>query len=163
MRGMRPTQEDTVVIHTNSIANIDWRTVREFKSTTNSSGGSLRDMGIVAVFDGHRGSKAAEYAATHLVEMLYENCAALAMEKALKQTFARLSSDIIENQIESGTTALVAVFVGADLYVANCGDARAVMCRDGNAVRLSVDHKPDDPLERKRIRELGGYVSYTGR
>ena len=48
-------------------------------------------------------------------------------------------------------------------YVANCGDARAVLCRDGNAVRLSVDHKPDDPLERKRIRELGGYVSYTGR
>lgn len=55
------------------------------------------------------------------------------------------------------------MFIGSDLYVANCGDARAVMCRDGNAVRLSVDHKPDDPLERKRIRELGGYVSYTGR
>merc|ERR1712146_456015 len=28
---------------------------------------------------------------------------------------------------------------------------------------MGVDHKPDDPLERKRIRELGGYVSYTGR
>lgn len=53
MRGMRPTQEDTVVIHTNSIENVGWRAVREFKSTTSSgSSASLRDMGICAVFDG---------------------------------------------------------------------------------------------------------------
>jgi hypothetical protein len=73
-------------------------------------------------------------------------------DKALKSTFNILSSSIIEkqvrvcstrarvcvcvcvcgdcvSQIESGTTALVTVFVANDLYVANCGDARAVLVR----------------------------------
>jgi hypothetical protein len=68
---MRPSQEDTVVIHTNSIDNVNWRHVREHKSRCVGVGGvcirviacvarsshsvSQRDMGICAVFDGHRG------------------------------------------------------------------------------------------------------------
>jgi Leucine-rich repeat (LRR) protein/serine/threonine protein phosphatase PrpC len=164
MRGMRPTQEDTLVLHTNALSNLNWKQVDAKKAAAAAAKGKhSRDMGICAVFDGHRGSGAAEYAASHLVDMLYENCATLPIEKALKNTFNELSAEIIDKKIESGTTALVTVVCGSDLYIGNCGDARAVLCRDGNAVRLSVDHKPDDPLERKRIRELGGYVSYTGR
>eukprot|EP01108_Squamamoeba_japonica_P008948 TRINITY_DN813_c0_g3_i1.p1 TRINITY_DN813_c0_g3~~TRINITY_DN813_c0_g3_i1.p1 ORF type:complete len:565 (+),score=412.98 TRINITY_DN813_c0_g3_i1:154-1848(+) len=164
MRGMRPTQEDTVVLHTNAVKHLDWKHTNDkaFAKAV-AKGRHTRDMGICAVFDGHRGAGAAEYAAKHMVPMLYDQCAAHPVEKAIKQTFNQLSNDIVEQNIESGTTALVTVVIGDDLYVSNCGDARAVLCRDGNAVRLSVDHKPDDPLERKRIRELGGYVSYTGR
>jgi serine/threonine protein phosphatase PrpC len=173
MRGMRPTQEDTLVLHTNALKHLNWKQADGKKAPAAAAaaaaaaapakGKHSRDMGICAIFDGHRGSGAAEYAASHLVDMLYENCASLPIEKALKNTFNELSSEIIDKKIESGTTALVTLVCGGDLYIGNCGDARAVLCRDGNAVRLSVDHKPDDPLERKRIRELGGYVSYTGR
>lgn len=53
MRGMRPSQEDTIVIHTNAIENVsEWRALRENKIKAKSA---PRDMGVVAVFDGHRG------------------------------------------------------------------------------------------------------------
>ncbi|KAH7075295.1 protein serine/threonine phosphatase 2C [Auriculariales sp. MPI-PUGE-AT-0066] len=44
------------------------------------------------------------------------------------------------------------------LYTANAGDARAVLCRAGKAVRLTYDHKGSDRQEAKRIMDAGGFV-----
>ena len=50
-----------------------------------------------------------------------------------------------------------------DLYVANAGDSRCVVSREGKAVDMSVDHKPEDDLERNRIEKAGGRVTADGR
>ncbi|KAL8452973.1 hypothetical protein Emag_002059 [Eimeria magna] len=38
------------------------------------------------------------------------------------------------------------------------GDSRAVLCRDGQALRLTEDHKPNSASEQKRIEAAGGQV-----
>lgn len=64
---------------------------------------------------------------------------------------------------DSGCTAVVALLAGTRLYVANAGDSRCVVCRDGVAVEMSFDHKPEDDLELRRIRGAGGKVTPDGR
>ena len=62
-----------------------------------------------------------------------------------------------------GTTALLVLVRGGDLenlelFCAHVGDCRAVLCRDGHAVRLTQDHRPDRKDEQQRIRAAGGGV-----
>lgn len=63
----------------------------------------------------------------------------------------------------SGCTAVVALLVDQDLFVANAGDSRCVVCRDGKALDMSVDHKPEDAEELLRINKAGGRVTLDGR
>lgn len=42
--------------------------------------------------------------------------------------------------------------------VANAGDCRAVLCRRGEAIDMSQDHKPIHPSEQRRVEELGAFV-----
>ena len=65
-------------------------------------------------------------------------------------------------QLQAGCTAVVAVLHGKNLYVANAGDSRAVLCRNGQAVALSEDHKPGQEGERSRIVAAGGFLSNIG-
>lgn len=42
--------------------------------------------------------------------------------------------------------------------VANAGDCRAVLSRNGEAVDMSEDHRPIYSPEKERVEELGGFV-----
>ncbi|XP_055319392.1 probable protein phosphatase CG10417 isoform X2 [Sitodiplosis mosellana] len=63
----------------------------------------------------------------------------------------------------SGCTAVVALLHENELFVANAGDSRCVVCRDGKAMDMSFDHKPEDTEELERIRKAGGRVTMDGR
>ncbi|KAH7293123.1 hypothetical protein KP509_28G012900 [Ceratopteris richardii] len=94
-------------------------------------------------------------------------------EKSLKATFLRMDGEVrdrsstgagqngsIANMFPDtvGSTAVVAVLSFRHIVVANCGDSRAVLCRNGQAIPLSVDHKPDREDEMARIEAAGGKV-----
>ncbi|XP_013195944.1 probable protein phosphatase CG10417 isoform X2 [Amyelois transitella] len=64
---------------------------------------------------------------------------------------------------DSGCTAVVALLKGNELYVANAGDSRCIVCREGKAIDMSIDHKPEDAPELERITKAGGKVSNDGR
>ena len=63
-----------------------------------------------------------------------------------------------------GCTATVALvdFKNGRVYCANAGDSRAVLARDGKAAALSVDHKPTQQLERRRVLAAGGKIIGKG-
>lgn len=63
----------------------------------------------------------------------------------------------------SGSCAIVALLVEQRVFVVNVGDSRAIMSADGGnfCYNLSIDHKPNDPSEQKRILQNGGRVYQT--
>jgi len=58
----------------------------------------------------------------------------------------------------AGCTANVALITNPIIYVANSGDARSVIEESSIANPLSIDHKPEDPVEKDRITKAGGFV-----
>lgn len=80
-----------------------------------------------------------------------------------EESTAFIDSIIEEPGKDSGCTAVVAILKNDVLYVANAGDSRCVVCRDGKAIEMSFDHKPEDELEHDRIVKAGGKVTNDGR
>ncbi|KAI9003590.1 phosphatase 2C-like domain-containing protein [Gaertneriomyces semiglobifer] len=128
--------------------------------------------GWFAIFDGHAGKAAADWCG----ENLHQTFANLIQEnphtpvpELMNQAFHITDSQLGDRKGYSGCTAVVAFIrteerphdeekKGRVLYTANVGDARAVLCRDGQAVRLSYDHKGSDPAEAKRVIDTGGFM-----
>ena len=66
--------------------------------------------------------------------------------------------------VQSGGVATVLYLDNMDLYVANVGDAQAMLMHsNGGHAMLTESHDPANPEERQRIREAGGYVSRHGK
>ena len=89
---------------------------------------------------------------------------------AFSNVFSITDLQIARQQIyQSGATAVVALLTSdcesetRMLHVANVGDTRAVLCRNGSALRLSKDHKASDPSEVQMIRKRGGFINRVGR
>eukprot|EP00188_Purpureofilum_apyrenoidigerum_P000557 Plantae.Rhodophyta-Purpureofilum_apyrenoidigerum.ctg12491.p1 GENE.Plantae.Rhodophyta-Purpureofilum_apyrenoidigerum.ctg12491~~Plantae.Rhodophyta-Purpureofilum_apyrenoidigerum.ctg12491.p1 ORF type:complete len:455 (+),score=92.12 Plantae.Rhodophyta-Purpureofilum_apyrenoidigerum.ctg12491:155-1366(+) len=70
---------------------------------------------------------------------------------------------LVDHRVVAGCTAVVALVVDDELIVANAGDSKAVLCRGGNAIGMSFEHKPFNDVERRRIEAAGGFVSAAGR
>ncbi|KAG5244332.1 protein phosphatase [Salix suchowensis] len=119
------------------------------------------------VFDGHGGKHAADFARYHLPRFIAEDeDFPVEVERVIASAFLQTDSAFakacsLDVALASGTTAPAALVVGRLLVVANAGDCRAVLCRRGNAIDMSNDHKPSCSKERKRIEASGGYV-YDG-
>ena len=45
------------------------------------------------------------------------------------------------------------------IYVANAGDSRCVMGKGGEAVEMSIDHKPTSQVEIDRITKAGSMIT----
>eukprot|EP00658_Telonema_sp_P-2_P065420 TRINITY_DN54661_c0_g1_i1.p1 TRINITY_DN54661_c0_g1~~TRINITY_DN54661_c0_g1_i1.p1 ORF type:complete len:335 (+),score=54.48 TRINITY_DN54661_c0_g1_i1:218-1222(+) len=147
-QGMRPSMEDRTV------------------AAQIRHGGERPPCHFFAVYDGHGGDQAAIFAANRLHVLLTQTAAFQEADigLALTQAFEK-TDELFLNSIQgasSGCCSLAAVLVQRQLYVANAGDCRAVLCRNGQAEALSTDHKPDRSDEKARIIAAGGTVEYWG-
>ncbi|CAN4086634.1 unnamed protein product [Withania somnifera] len=141
-----------------------------------------------AIYDGHGGRLAAEYARKHLhVNVLSaglprELLDVKAAKRAILEGFRRTDESLLQESTKGGWqdgAAAVCVWVlGSKVLVANIGDAKAILARssptdgsnnssDGStpikAIVLTREHKAIYPQERARIQKAGGSVSSNGR
>nr|CAD1819127.1 unnamed protein product [Ananas comosus var. bracteatus] len=82
-------------------------------------------------------------------------------KRAIKRAYKKTDEKILEKAAElgkGGSTAVTAILIdGVKLVVANVGDSRAVICKNGVATQLSTDHEPSK--EKQLIEDKGGFVS----
>jgi serine/threonine protein phosphatase PrpC len=81
----------------------------------------------------------------------------------VKKAFSLIDNEIQHSSFDvdfSGSTACMCFLIGGKFFCANVGDSRAIFVhgKGNDIVEMSRDHKPDDPLERERIRKSGGVV-----
>ncbi|KAL6069744.1 mgpp2cl-1, protein phosphatase 2C-like protein 1 [Balamuthia mandrillaris] len=123
-------------------------------------------QGYFAIYDGHGGRQAVEFVAKsfhiNLEEALKEHTDNV--EEAWKATYKKTDEQIKENNIMyAGTTTVTALVrkKGEErwLYVANAGDARAVLCRAGTGTVLTYEHKASDESEASRVLAAGGFIT----
>lgn len=117
------------------------------------------------VFDGHGGTDAAFFVRDNILRFIVEdshfpNCVKQATRSAFLKADQAFADDSSLDST-SGTTVLTALIFGRILLIANVGDCRAVLGKQGRAIELSKDHKPNCTSERLRIEALGGAV-YDG-
>lgn len=121
---------------------------------------------LLAVFDGHRGPQAAEFAAEHFESTLLRHWAAAgSAAQALVAAFLDVDAAFRRchaatgPQQWAGCTSLASLVWGGRLWVANAGDCRAVLCRGGEVVPASRDHTAELDAERQRVLDAGGTAS----
>jgi protein phosphatase 1L len=121
--------------------------------------------GFFAVFDGHAGEQVAEHLSSYLLSYFLEDPTnALDPLDALRSAVLHCEADVLERGMVAGSTALVAVLMDSDLYVANVGDSRAVLSRRSQPKpdQLTTDHKPLESGERQRLEQAGANISCDG-
>ncbi|XP_057490473.1 probable protein phosphatase 2C 11 isoform X2 [Actinidia eriantha] len=94
-------------------------------------------VAFFGVFDGHGGSRTAEYLKNNLFKNLSSHPDFIkdtksAIVESFRQTDADYLIDEKGQQKDAGSTASTAVLLGDRLLVANVGDSRVVACRAGS-------------------------------
>lgn len=113
------------------------------------------------IFDGHGGTKAAEFAAENLDKNILDEVERrdeLEIEEAVKCGYLNTDSEFLKEDLRSGSCCVTALIRKGNLVVSNAGDCRAVMSRGGIAEALTSDHRPSREDEKERIEASGGYV-----
>jgi len=129
------------------------------------------DLVYCAVFDGHGGSLCSEYCKDHFHTYITHYLSReTSLTKVLEKSFYEVNKSFSrwfhskdkhkDLLVSSGSTATVCLIQdNYMMYIGHCGDSRAILYRDNKARRLTRDHCPTVPEERKRIKDCGGTVT----
>ncbi|CAK8578025.1 unnamed protein product [Lathyrus sativus] len=121
-----------------------------------------QELGLFAIYDGHLGDSVPSYLQKYLFSNILKeddfwNDPFMSISKAYESTDQAILSHSPDLG-RGGSTAVTAILINNQkLWVANVGDSRAVLSREGVAVQMTTDHEPN--TERGSIENRGGFVS----
>eukprot|EP00747_Dinoflagellata_sp_TGD_P057536 gnl/TRDRNA2_/TRDRNA2_150684_c1_seq2.p1 gnl/TRDRNA2_/TRDRNA2_150684_c1~~gnl/TRDRNA2_/TRDRNA2_150684_c1_seq2.p1 ORF type:complete len:471 (-),score=89.14 gnl/TRDRNA2_/TRDRNA2_150684_c1_seq2:23-1435(-) len=129
--------------------------------------------GFFGVLDGHGGSQCSTFIQQRLTEELTKK-GAPKDDDEMKELILRLDAEFLGSHSVSGSTCTFVIVTppseaggSYQLRVGNVGDSRVLLgSADGEIIpgsgtdgALTLDHKPDDPVEKLRIAQAGGEVT----
>ncbi|KAI4389367.1 hypothetical protein MLD38_001598 [Melastoma candidum] len=135
---------------------------------TNISGDPRK--AFFSVIDGHGGRPAVNYVTAHLgkniireIENAERNMRQTELEEdctkgAICDGYLATDKGFLSQGLASGACVASALLKDGQLYVANLGDCRVVLCRNEVAEALTTDHRVGREDERLRIENVGGFV-----
>ncbi|XP_063306782.1 protein phosphatase 1J isoform X2 [Pelobates fuscus] len=90
----------------------------------------------------------------HLEKQVFpESLVIGALENAFREMDKQIETERTTHKIDGGCCALVAVHLMGKIYVANAGDSRAIIIRQGKPIPMSQEFTPE--TERQRVQFLG--------
>lgn len=164
LQGKRESNEDQHV----SIMNLDGKDK------------SINKVNFIGVFDGHGGKAVSRYLKKNIPYYFLKKNVKMDVyneNKKVASFFFYKLFDKIQNELKTkhpiiasrcGSTALCGIHYkdknnNHGLWMVNVGDSRAVLCNFKNEpIQLTIDHKPNQINEKKRIESLGGRIRFDG-
>lgn len=164
VQGWRPQMEDAACV----------------ESFNKDQDGTLADWILFGMFDGHGGQAVSRRISSELADQirlavrgLYGHPCKTDMTpddigKVLMRAYEKMdahlrSSASVPSEFDFvGSTAICTMVSRTHIVCANVGDSRALISRGGRCISLSEDHKPELPIEKKRIEAAGGSVAQIG-
>ena len=158
LQGRRDDNEDTHYIFDNLNNNIK----------------KINPITFLSVFDGHGGKQISHFLKNNLPLYFLKNNNNLYLKSNLAINFFNDIFNYIQKTIinqhpkivqRCGSTACICIhYINKNnkpkLWVINLGDTRIIKCNKMNiSEQLSLDHKPNEPSEKKRIESLCGKIS----
>lgn len=139
---------------------------------------NLDDFNIFAVLDGHgtNGHFISNFARRYFTAFFKKNKKLNTLKsedkvyyrlkknnfEIIRKVFQHVERDLGKSGIDcniSGTTCVMVFQIGEKIICANVGDSRGIIVKNGSEKVLSIDQKPIDPEEQKRITEHGGRIA----
>ena len=152
------------------------KTIVDFKKAIVVNGQILSpNISYFSVFDGHGGNACSDFLRDNLHNYLFNSQYFPAYPiQAIKEAFIIAENEFYKRAYDpqknvlldrSGSCALVVLIINDMLYAINLGDCRALFSSDSGTHLLQItrDHKPNDPIEKRRIEQHGAKVYYANK
>ncbi|KAJ6291677.1 hypothetical protein OIU76_023709 [Salix suchowensis] len=121
-------------------------------------------LAFFAVIDGHGGRAAVDYVAENLGKNIVNGLQNVdckvdgRLEQAIRGGYMATDKEFLSQGVSSGACAATVLLKDGELHVANAGDCRVVLSRNGGADVLTNDHRVNREDERLRIENSGGFL-----
>ncbi|KAJ6348742.1 hypothetical protein OIU77_006338 [Salix suchowensis] len=121
-------------------------------------------LAFFAVIDGHGGRAAVDYVAENLGKNIVNGLQNVdckvdgRLEQAIRGGYLATDKEFLSQGVSSGACAATVLLKDGELHVANAGDCRVVLSRNGVADVLTNDHRVNREDERLRIENSGGFL-----